>query len=97
MPVLVPLTQGFNALIDNDDWPLVSRHRWHAKVRGNTVYAGTNVRIQADEYQWTALHTLLMQPPPELEIDHIDGNGLNNTRSNLRCCQHNKNMANRRA
>lgn len=42
------------------------------------------------------LHRFLLQPEDGMSVDHIDGNGLNNQRSNLRLATHGQNMMNRR-
>lgn len=101
----VPLTQGYVALIDDADAELILARTWHAKVRRTTVrttvYAGTNVLRdplnKRKGYRWTTMHRFLMSDPQGQEVDHIDGNGLNNTRANLRVCSHSENMRNRRA
>lgn len=96
MTYQVPLTQGAFALIDDCDAELILPRRWHCKTRQNgTQYAGTNIKGEG-RYHWVAMHRLILSPPPGVVIDHIDGNGLNNTRSNLRICSQKQNMANRR-
>lgn len=42
------------------------------------------------------MHRLIMNTPDGMVTDHIDGNGLNNQRKNLRICTHTENMANRK-
>src|SRR5262245_35202767 len=91
----VPLTRGKVALIDDADYELVSRFKWHAQRGGygNTYYAVTNIRLP--DGKWTALrmHVLLLG---HKGIDHIDGDGLNNQRSNLRLATQSQNSANTR-
>lgn len=77
----VPLTRGYVAVIDDEDWPLVSKYKWCADVgpRGH-VYA-VNGGNKAPKL---LMHRLILPPRPGLYTDHVDGNGLNNRRSNLR-------------
>jgi HNH endonuclease len=75
----IPLTRGRVALVSNEDFDLVSKHRWHVQYQSDrTMYAQTRVKQKA-----MTMHRLIMGFPAS-GIDHIDGNGLNNTRENLR-------------
>lgn len=85
----VVLTQGFVAIIDEADWPLVSQFKWHAAKSsyGDYYYAAACIaRSRAEAIgckKHFKLHQLLMGFPGLL-IDHRDGNRMNNRRSNLR-------------
>jgi len=86
----IPLTRNYEAIIDAADVPLVEGRNWAAKSakQDNTFYAyNTGVGM---------LHRILLVPPADKVVDHIDGNGLNNRRSNLRLCAHHQNLANAR-
>lgn len=86
----IPLTQGKVAVIDDADWPLVSGHKWRAawsRRRGaNTWYAWTSVRGST-----VGMHRVIMAAPKGMLVDHRDGDGLNNRRSNLRLATFNQN------
>lgn len=58
-------------------------------------YAATNIKTNG---RWVTryMHRLIMLAPKGLQVDHIDGNGLNNTRANLRLCERSLNNVNRR-
>ena len=87
----VPLTRGYEAIIDAADVPLVEGHNWHAKPGGNTVYAKgkfCNCTL--------LLHRLIMEAPFGFSVDHKDGDGLNNKRCNMRIVTHSQNMHNMR-
>jgi hypothetical protein len=79
----VPLTKGYEAVIDAADVPLVGAHNWKAKVEPNTVYAVRNDRSGPKERE-VRMHRVIMGEPNGLEVDHRDSNGLNNKRENLR-------------
>lgn len=83
----VPLTQGFEAFIDNSDWLLVSQFSWSVKRNGNLNYAQARSRGRP-----ITMHCLLSPAPSPLETNHKDGNGLNNCRSNLEHVTHSENQ-----
>jgi len=86
----IPLTQGKYALIDDEDFELVSRHKWWASIRENRIYA--KAWINGKEVY---MHRLILGVNGKKHIDHIDGDARNNRRSNLRFCtqlQNNRNM-----
>lgn len=91
--MLIPLSQGYSAVIDEEDWPLVSAYRWHTKLNGRLIYATRNL-LKDDSNQHRLMHRLLLDAKPGESVDHIDGDGLNNRRSNLRKCTHMQNKWN---
>jgi hypothetical protein len=74
------------ATIDDEDWSLVGPLRWTALKNRNTFYAYRHAQPRT-------MHQLIMD---FTGIDHIDGNGLNNRRSNLRVVEQWQNSANQR-
>jgi hypothetical protein len=95
----ITLSQGYFAVIDAGDVEMVSPHRWWAwvnyRIDGSilAVYALTGARPN-DKQIKPPLHRFLMDAPNGLEVDHIDRNGLNNRRSNLRIATHAENQQN---
>jgi hypothetical protein len=87
----IPLTQGKVALVDDEDFELISQYKWHAQRGGSTWYAYRSSGVKS-----ISMHRQIAQPPDEKFIDHRDGNGLNNTRKNLRECTNQQNQRNRR-
>lgn len=89
--VLVPLTQGKFAIIDVADAPRVLAHKWCAVRHRTNWYAYR--RAGSDR---VALHRFILgEGCPEL-VDHIDGNGLNNRRANMRDATKSENASNSR-
>lgn len=86
--ISVPLSQGFEALIDDEDAEAVLAHKWSASVREDTVYA-----VRTAGGRMVTLHTFLTG---YALTDHINGNGLDNRRANLREATVTQNAANAR-
>lgn len=86
---------GLYALIDEADFELVSQYQWHPKPRPTVgFYAATTVRSGGKRRE-LRMHRLILAAPREMEVDHADGNGLDNRRGNLRLATKVQNMANR--
>ena len=91
----IDIGQGKESIIDAQDVGLVADNSWYINTSG---YAGRRKWNNTDgvwsaEYQ--QLHRLIMQPGSGLEVDHINGNRLDNRRCNLRVATHQQNMANK--
>lgn len=80
---------------DETDWPIVSAYKWHPYKDANTTYARAHIRVKGRRHT-LQMHSLLMQPSVGETVDHIDQDGLNNHRSNLRICSQAQNCRNRR-
>ena len=89
----IPLTQGKFALVDDADYEELIKHKWLACVFDRTSYARRRKRINGKCIAYH-MHRLIMNAPDDKHIDHKDGNGLNNQRSNLRICTQAENIRN---
>lgn len=90
----IPLTQGYVALIDQDDLERVSRYRWHiSRRRGDIIYAAGRVKGDASGGS-IYMHRLIMNAPSSVEVDHRNRNRLDNRRGNLRLCDGSVNRMN---
>jgi HNH endonuclease len=87
----IPLTKGKFAIVDASDYERLSRYKWCASSTGAQTYAYRHYQGRT-----ISMHRFLMNPPKGMVVDHIDGNGLNNRRSNLRVCTCQQNAYNRR-
>ena len=85
----ITLTKGKEALVDDQDYEFLMRWKWHAACGGK--YAGRRPKSGA-----IYMHQLIAKRMGFENIpDHIDGNGLDNRRANLRPATHQLNLANR--
>ncbi len=91
----VPLTRGYEAVIDTQDVPMVGEWNWYAETRRHGVYARRDEQV-GDIRLRIYLHRQILGNPNGLQIDHIDGNGLNNLRSNIREATAEQNAHNQR-
>ena len=87
--VHIPMTRGVEALIDVDDIEKVRPFNWTARIshklrEGFTPSYYAEAHIPGDCKKTVFLHNLLMNPEDGLQVDHIDRNGLNCVRSNMR-------------
>ena len=97
----IPLTKGYEAVIDAEDVPLVEGRCWSAAERYRSDGSLRVVYAQAKiNGILTALHRHITKADVEFEVDHKDGDGLNNRRrgetGNLRPATRSQNQHNRR-
>jgi hypothetical protein len=92
------MTKGYVSLVDDADFGIVNKYKWHVYRRNHIVYAISTIR-EKGKRKTIYLHQVIMgtmNKGREIQIDHIDGNGLNNIRENLRRCTGFQNQHNRR-
>lgn len=99
----IPLSRGRVALVDDADYDWLMQWKWAYGPNSHegTGYAVRTVRtpIEGIKGGFTSttirMHRLILQATEGVEVDHIDGNGLNNTRANLRICTGKQNRRNK--
>ena len=90
----IPLTRGLFALVDDADFEWLNQWKWHAQKYSRKCYA---VRHDpADHAKVIIMHRLIMDAPDGLQVDHINHDGVDNRRSNLRLCTRSQNAMNER-
>ena len=92
----IGLTMGYVAIVDDSDYEYINSFKWTARSKSNTVYAWRRGIVDG-EYKNIHMHRVILDADKYgLRVDHIDGNGLNNTRQNLRLCTQSENSRNKR-
>ncbi|MCK4958549.1 MAG: HNH endonuclease, partial [Planctomycetes bacterium] len=91
----IPLTRGRFAIVDAEDYARLSRYNWYAKGGPHTFYA-VRRGMRNTEKRTVFMHRVITDAPGGLVVDHIDHNGINNCKSNLRVCTAAENNRNTR-
>ena len=90
----IKLSRGMVAIVGDSDFDSLSKYKWHALNAGSGFYAARSVRIP--NRKMVLMHRQIMGLcDSHIQVDHIDGDGLNNLRSNLRCCKNAENSRNK--
>ncbi len=106
----IELTQGKFSLVDDENYNWLNQYKWYANKKGNTYYAKRQITIRSGNKQknikqkqkMILMHREIVerklnrQLRKDEDIDHINGDGLDNTEKNLRICDSSKNGGNRK-
>lgn len=89
----IPLTRGLHAIVDAADYERLASHSWYARLGGSkkTYYAA-----RWDAGKGIHMHREILHAGPGLQVDHINGDGLDNRRANLRIVSNGQNQQNRK-
>lgn len=92
----IKLSRGLIALVDDEDFEYLSQWKWSAHKGGNTFYA-TRTIWKGSIQNKVRMHRLILNTPKGMQVDHIDHNGLNNQKHNIRNCNVQQNHFNVRS
>jgi hypothetical protein len=92
----IELSQGMRVMVDNEDYKELNKYNWYAVKGLNTFYARRSLPTATGGKGSVRMHRIIMQTPEDMDTDHIDGNGLNNQKENLRLCTRSENLMNQR-
>lgn len=89
--VEIPLTMGVKAIVDAEDADRVMQFKWYAKKQRPGFYAARCVKHEGINKTYFLHHFIL---GTKLMVDHINGDKLDNRKSNLRTCTNSENIRN---
>jgi hypothetical protein len=92
----IKLHNGMITRVSDDDFEQVNRFKWSARKNGNTWYVLRRDHSVSGDHR-LGMHRQIMSAGTGQIVDHIDGDGLNNQRENLRFCTKAENAKNRKA
>ncbi|MEK6884406.1 MAG: HNH endonuclease [Nanoarchaeota archaeon] len=89
----IKLTQGKYALVDNEDFERLNQFKWcfNGRYAVRSIYNPKNKKWEIWYMHWS----IIGKPPQKTETDHINCNGLDNRKENLRIVTQNENRMNR--
>ena len=92
----IKLTQGKVALVDDEDFEELSKHKWYANKISNIFYAMRNSKKndKCGRGKIILMHREIINTPQDKFTDHINGSGLDNRKNNLRICTNQQNIFN---
>ena len=91
----INLTQGKVALIDKTDLEKVLPWKWCAHFECGRWYAYSSVTVGPYKSKLLRMHRIILEPPDGMEVDHVNHDGLDNRRYNIRIATRSQNLANR--
>jgi len=91
----IPLTQGLVAIVDDEDFKRLIRNRWFAGRKRRQTYAVRQIYLaESKTNRRLYMHREVLGARPGSQVDHANGNGLDNRRSNLRYANYSQQKAN---
>jgi len=88
----ITLTKGKKALVDADMFDYLNQWKWYYKEPG---YAERTQHVKNGKKKHIKMHRLIMDTQEDMDVDHIDNDGINNTKENLRNCTRQQNLMNK--
>lgn len=94
---VIKLTKGKYAIVDKTTHGVLNGKKWYAQLARNTIYANRRENKQKDPKQsMVSMHRVVAKAKKGEFVDHINGNGIDNRKANLRICTMSENIANSR-
>lgn len=92
----IQLTNNHIALVDDGDYEQLNSVKWIAHKTKSGFYASRRIRLPNGAWTTEYMHRVILDAPPGFEVDHENGNGLDNRRHNIRLSTHRENLYNQR-
>lgn len=86
---------GFIAVVDDDDYERISKYKWSLSIRKTRMYAMRSEGPRGNNKKYY-MHREIINIEEGMDVDHINGNGLDNRKENLRVVSRQDNLRNMR-
>jgi len=91
----IKLNHGYVAQVDDEDYEYINQWNWYISKSGDVNYARRDIKVNGKQkHLW--MHRVILKIPDDMETDHIDRDGLNNQKGNLRTSTRAQNNINRK-
>lgn len=91
----IQLKPGIDVIVDADDFNMLNTYTWWLCKTKTKRAVKTQLSAQTTVKGKTVkMHRLIMQAPLGVDVDHINGNPLDNRKANLRICSRSENLMN---
>jgi hypothetical protein len=91
----IPLSRDMVALVDDEDYADLSQFKWHANKDGNRFYVQRTMR-RGGKWWAEPMHRRILNAKRGEKVDHVNHNGLDCQRENIRICTDSQNQGNRK-
>jgi hypothetical protein len=92
----IKLTNGQITIVDAKDFERLAGYRWYAVKAGRRFYAHRKRKSEDERHRFIKMHRQILEVPEGKFVDHINHNGLDNRRANLRIVTKEQNNWNKR-
>ena len=96
----IPISKGETVLVDDEDYPFLSSIRWKLSNENGCLYATKSFyrckKNRVSKFTTIKMHQFLLIGHGQESIDHVNGNGLDNRKCNLRPCSRSQNLCNQK-
>ena len=90
----IPLTRGKYAIVDPEDYYTHAGYKWHVQEGTRTLYAVRQICLGKRKTKAIHMHREILNAPDGIYVDHINRNGLDNRKANLRLATRRQNARN---
>lgn len=92
---IILLTKGYLAKVDDEDYDRINQYKWCVFGEDHHPYAERRIKTEKGSHL-QLMHRLVVNAPKGMVVDHINHNGLDNRKENLRICTDRENRLNSR-
>lgn len=91
---VIELTRGYAAIVDDEDFDYLAQWRWTSDVGKHAIYAVRKETLDNGTTRKVLMHRVIINAPDDLQVDHKNGDGIDNRRCNLRLATLSQNRQN---